>query len=269
MKYNRLIFLMLSFFCFSNLENLAHGSIVSNLIDRLGSDFINLPDQSMRRFEAFSSSSEASAATLTCAQTSSSPDVGTVSPITPESKRLCSPKRRLVALSKLPVSKRLFCAVLQHSPASSERSFCLSHKEESSDMPVSNVRFNSTGEGNSIEEFLTALNTLARNDEAPYYFRLPSETEYQSAVASGQLVFTRVNEWTSSSAQKPYKSKLVLEHEFEDETEDSIILDSDKFFGLNRMYLLPSYSSKTMPSGFRIIIEEKPKSMRVLNFDLE
>ena len=279
------------FFCSFHLSNsLAQASIIDQLVAQIDENFINLSETEYE--DASDSSQTATKATEkegevllsalfsekenTAAQSGAGVSAASAAePPTEETKTSTSSKPRLIAMSKLPVSQRLFRAVMNLKDSSGTVSTASAAArfqaaiDPTSESFAEYVRFKSVGALNSVEEFFSILNQIAKEEGSLYRFRLPKDEDYQRAVGSHQLTFTHLAEWTNTSAELPYRSKLVLEFSFDDELEKHIVIDEDNLDRINRMFILPTFSSRHLNSGFRMVIEEKPKFMKALVFDID
>ena len=165
-----------------------------------------------------------------------------------------SPSTRWIGL--LPVSQEFFLRVLGTNPSGSS---------EVSSLPVTGVKYKSTGMRDSVQEFFDVLNQLAKEEEVPFRFKLPEEEDYYLSVRRGGVVLGGVQEWTATRASAPYVSRLVLGFDPELSPHKGVtILDEGTLPQLDVMYLHPSFFSDKTKLGFRIVIEVKPKAARVL-----
>ncbi|NBU20897.1 hypothetical protein EBS43_05730 [bacterium] len=186
------------------------------------------------------------------------------------------PSRSSVWLSKKPVSQHLFVKVLGNNPSAfKEAKFCSSDHVSGAQpmcphLAVDGVRYYSVGERNSIDEFLDALNDLARAEVSPYRFRLPVEEELLRSVDSKSLILTGLPEWTASRARAPYISKLVVQYKpfhLKSASHQEVLFDSVSAAQLERKYLHPEFFSEKTRLSFRIIVETKPAIASALHFE--
>ena len=248
------IVFLLSSCCIMSLS--AHASIVEELLSQLETDFVEVSSRSAESIEIQRGVHDLSRDhDLLMMNGLGSASAGAVDQTPPSAHSdLSSPATRWISL--LPVNQDLFSRVL--GAKLSAHSIDLS-------LPVRGVKYQSTGDNDSIEEFFSVLNQLAKEEGAAFRFKLPEEEDYYFSFSHGGVVFGGVQEWTATRPRAPYASRLVIGFDPElSPHQGVVVLDQTTFPDLNSMFLDPSFYSDKTQLGFRMVIEVKPKAARVL-----